>query len=477
MYSPRLSRASRPATARTSVAGSSQDGRGRDGASVELGLAAAVGMAERYRCSGGFATARGVWIVVRLLRSGRCPVWSQFRIGVKLAGPRNGNGMLESPAPRTRLLIALMVAVALFGTGRSASAHDLSVTQALVVFKTDGTYLIDIRTHLDALALGLPGSTPVEMTAEALRAMRPEALEKCVDDLKNTVARRVRIRFGDVRQRPQPKFPEYHTTMAATSPEPTVLGTTIRIEGRVPDNASDFTFGLSRAFNVVQVTIVEEGTGRVEKKLLTAGADTPPFVFGQTPQATEPAATWRDTFGQYIILGFEHILPKGIDHILFVLGLYLLSRNLRTLLWQISAFTVAHSITLALAMSGIASLPSHIVEPLIALSIAYVAIENVATTEMKPWRPFVVFAFGLLHGMGFAGVLKELGFPQGQFVTALVGFNLGVEFGQLTVVLIAFAAVGWFRKKEWYRAAIVIPQSVLIAAVGLYWTVQRFVGA
>ena len=113
----------------------------------------------------------------------------------------------------------------------------------------------------------------------------------------------------------------------------------------------------------------------------------------------------------------HHILPKGLDHILFVLGIFLLSPRWKTMLLQVTAFTVAHSITLGLSIYGIVSLPSRIVEPLIALSIAYVAIENLLTRELKPWRLALVFMFGLLHGLGFAGVLRELGLPREEFLT------------------------------------------------------------
>jgi len=128
-------------------------------------------------------------------------------------------------------------------------------------------------------------------------------------------------------------------------------------------------------------------------------------------------------------------------------------------------------------MYGIVSLSPRIVEPLIALSIAYVAIENLATSELKPWRVALVFSFGLLHGMGFAGVLKDLGLPRDQFLTALLTFNLGVEGGQLTVILAATLAVGWFMNKPWYRRALVVPASLAIAAVGIYWTVVRILRA
>ncbi len=117
-----------------------------------------------------------------------------------------------------------------------------------------------------------------------------------------------------------------------------------------------------------------------------------------------------------------------------------------------------------------------IVEPMIALSIAYVAIENLMTTQLKPWRIAIVFGFGLLHGMGFAGVLKELGLPRSRFLTALITFNVGVEAGQLAVIGTAFLLVAcWARMRPWYRNRVVVPASLLIAATGLFWTMQRVI--
>jgi hypothetical protein len=118
--------------------------------------------------------------------------------------------------------------------------------------------------------------------------------------------------------------------------------------------------------------------------------------------------------------------------------------------------------------------PASIVEPLIAASITYVAIENIFTSGLTRWRPFIIFGFGLLHGLGFASVLGEIGLPDGQFVPALIGFNVGVELGQITVISLAFIAVGaWFRHKPWYRARISLPASGLIAAVGAWWFFER----
>ncbi len=183
-----------------------------------------------------------------------------------------------------------------------------------------------------------------------------------------------------------------------------------------------------------------------------------------------------ETAWLYVTIGVRHILPGGLDHILFVLALFLSTRRLRGLLWQISAFTVAHTMTLGMAASGVISPPASIVEPLIAATIAFVAIENLVFRDMTRWRPLVVFAFGLIHGMGFAGFFGELGLPEGQFWSALVGFNIGVEIGQLAVILGA-AIVLWPLRSRLSELAIrryiAMPASALIGLTGLIWTLQR----
>ncbi|MDC0737159.1 HupE/UreJ family protein [Cognatishimia sp. SS12] len=179
-------------------------------------------------------------------------------------------------------------------------------------------------------------------------------------------------------------------------------------------------------------------------------------------------------FLDYIPVGFDHILPKGLDHILFVLGLFFLSLRLGPLFWQVSAFTLAHTVTLAAGALGWVTVPGSIVEPIIAASIVYVGVENILSRGLSPWRPVVVFLFGLLHGLGFASVLGDFGLPSGQFIPALLGFNIGVEIGQLTVIAIAFLGVGlWFGRKPWYRRRIANPASAAIAVVGAYWFIER----
>lgn len=154
--------------------------------------------------------------------------------------------------------------------------------------------------------------------------------------------------------------------------------------------------------------------------------------------------TGAEAFVRFIPVGVEHIVPLGLDHILFVLGLFFLSTRIHPLLWQITAFTAAHTVTLALATLGYVNIPDEymwVVESIIAASIVYIAVENIFTDGLNPWRPAIIFGFGLLHGLGFASVLGAYGLPDGSVLPALIGFNVGVELGQLLCIAIAFIIV------------------------------------
>jgi len=182
-------------------------------------------------------------------------------------------------------------------------------------------------------------------------------------------------------------------------------------------------------------------------------------------------------FWRFVVEGFEHIVPKGLDHILFVFGLFLFSLSWRPLLLQITAFTLAHTVTLGLATLSVISIPAAqmwLVEALIAVSIAYVAVENIWRPKLNWRRIVVVFGFGLLHGLGFASVLGDLGLVQGQFILSLIAFNIGVEFGQLAVILMAFLVLRLpFGESVYYRRLVVIPCSAAIAMVGIWWAIER----
>ncbi len=179
------------------------------------------------------------------------------------------------------------------------------------------------------------------------------------------------------------------------------------------------------------------------------------------------------TFFSFIRAGFVHVVPLGTDHILFVLGLFLLTLKWRPLLWQVTTFTIAHTITLGLATTGIVHVSSSVVEPVIAGSIVVIALENIFYPKYSLWRLLVVFVFGLVHGLGFAGALSRLGLPGSSLVASLLGFNVGVEVGQLMVIVLAFIATMWLRGSEHYRKFMVLPGSITIAVIGAYWMIQR----
>jgi hydrogenase/urease accessory protein HupE len=199
----------------------------------------------------------------------------------------------------------------------------------------------------------------------------------------------------------------------------------------------------------------------------------------QQPTAVIPSqqSTWG-VAGVYLKLGVEHILT-GFDHLLFVLALFIISRSMWLLVKTVTAFTLAHSITLALATLGVVHVPSKPVEAMIALSIVFVAAEIVHARQGReglaasaPW--IVAFTFGLLHGLGFAGALSEVGLPQGHIPMALFFFNVGVEIGQLlfvSAVTAVVAAIRWSRVRLPHWIELLPPYA--IGSVAMFWVIQR----
>jgi hypothetical protein len=245
----------------------------------------------------------------------------------------------------------------------------------------------------------------------------------------------------------------------------------IPLTGVLPDQGTTVTWRSRWIFGTYPMSLTRGN----------ATTETVYWIDGQAlsePVPLRASGTHVATFGRYVDLGFEHILPKGLDHILFVLGLFLLTPRVRSLLAQITVFTLAHSLSLGLAIGGVLSVPSWIVEPLIAASIAYVGIENLRSETLSAGRLWVVAAFGLLHGLGFAGVLADLSLPDGQWLTALAGFNVGVEIGQLAVLLGAVAVMAvWRVVTPLTEQTLRRPASAAITAMGLYWLVARLGGA
>ena len=354
------------------------------------------------------------------------------------------------------------VAILLLLATVAARGHDLERTQVTLTFDDRGSFELDISNDPAWLLLRLEsfagGQVPPGIGAEArdqrLRELAPVFIDRIV----------LFVDGHEVR----PRTAEYLPPRPSRSDDAFPPLATFRLRGRMPGQVRNLRWLYGLVIDPYPLTVRRaDGESTIE---WINGSD----WSGTVDLSTQFRRTTRwEVARDYLALGYTHILPKGLDHILFVLGLFLLSMRLRPILVQVTAFTIAHSITLALTMYGIVSLPSRVVEPLIALSIAYVAIENLVTKQVKPWRLALVFAFGLLHGMGFAGVLNDLGLPRADFLTALLSFNFGVEAGQLSVIAFATLCVVWYRHRPWYHRRVVVPASLLIAVIGAYWTVTR----
>jgi hypothetical protein len=370
-----------------------------------------------------------------------------------------------------RLLCGFLLSVCVL----PASAHEIRPAVVDVHLQADGNYQAALQVNMEALLAGVsPAHSDTNESPNAerynqLRALSARKLEERIRAFWPQYREGLHLDFDGVRSAPE--------LTALDIPAPGDLArariATLKLSGNVPPGARTVRWHYAAQYGGSVLRLHRAGSNEITAGWIREGEASPDY-----PISGEVAAVSRlATFGQYLVLGYTHILPKGLDHMLFVLGLFLLSTHLAPLLWQVTAFTVAHSITLALSMYGVIALSPAIVEPLIAASIVAVAVENLLTARLHAWRVFVVFGFGLLHGLGFAGVLTEIGLPRNEFITGLIAFNVGVEGGQLSVIALAWLSFGyWFRNRPWYRTRIVLPMSAAIALTGAYWMVERILG-
>ena len=369
---------------------------------------------------------------------------------------------MPSPSRRRRRVAECLAAVVVaLLSGAAARAHEIGTTRVAVLFQEGRTYEVEIVTDAGALVDKLEASLGRSPTAET----RPARLQSLLASFDGAFRQRVKIEFGEAEVRPEIAY-----SVAPGSDDMSAAVATVRLTGPLPPGARQFAWTYAWTFASYAMVVRSAPTENPVTEWLEGGQRSAPIALA----LPAPAIDRLGTAARYLALGFTHIVPHGLDHMLFVLGIYLLSNRVRSVLLQVSAFTVAHSITLGLSLYGLVSVSPRIVEPLIAVSIAYVAIENVFLSELRSWRVALVFGFGLLHGMGFAGVLRDLGLPRSEFLTALLTFNLGVEAGQLAVIGAAFVLVGWpCAGRVWYRRRVVVPASALIACTAVFWTVER----
>lgn len=378
-------------------------------------------------------------------------------------------------APKLRRLMRMSRVLAVLAvtilSGLPGAAHETRPAVADLDVGTRQVHLsITLALEAPLAGLDLDGLTdtdasPLAETYDGLRALSAKNLAELTERDWSQLAGKIALETAGMRL----ALSLDAVTVPNGIPQDLPRDSVLSISADLPPGDQPLVFSWDRSLGPVVLRQIGAGADGYTV-YLTQGAASDPIPRGGEAMHV----TAFNSFLRYVVLGYEHIVPKGADHILFVLGLFFFSTRLRPLLVQITAFTAAHTITLALATFGILSLPPTIVEPLIALSIAYIAFENIVMQRITPWRTLVVFAFGLLHGLGFASVLGDIGLSPGHMARSLVAFNIGVELGQISVIAVAYALVGyWFGSKPWYRARIAIPASAVIGLIGLYWFVER----
>ena len=371
----------------------------------------------------------------------------------------------------------LLLILNIFSLVISIQADVVKPALTEISVNTDGSYQIEIRTSIEALLTGINGQfkntkdSPNADHYDELRALKPEPLQQRFKLFEDEFKDSIKLYFdGEVQNSiissvviPEPGYTKVPRTSIIT------------LSGKIDRSISELiwyypsSFG-DQAVRVRQVDAVNEKWHWSDWQWIRTDMNSEPFLLNEV---FTKQGIWQ-VVKTYTVSGYQHILPYGLDHILFIIGLYLFSRKMVPLVWQITMFTVAHSFSLALAMLGIINVSAQIVEPLIAISIAYVAIENIFLNRLNKHRLFIIFGFGLLHGLGFASVLNDFGMPDDDFIKALISFNVGVEIGQLSIVLMmTFFVSIWIKNDKIYRNLIVIPASSAIAIMALVWTWER----
>ncbi|HHH19099.1 MAG TPA: HupE/UreJ family protein [Campylobacterales bacterium] len=369
--------------------------------------------------------------------------------------------------PRSFITLVILCILSL-----TAHAHEITPSILQLSHKDSNSYQLTIDANIEAMMTGIGSehnntdNSPVAIEYNTLRALPVEQVNAQATTFAQTLPQQ--MHFSDANASALPLDIELVKVTIAPNPDLS-LARESQITYRItaPKSLSTVRFQWAKPLGDA-VFKVTQGETNLATLWVRAGDLSKPVTFNAS--APTQGQAWLD----YVIIGFEHILPLGLDHILFVIGLYLLSQRLAPLLWQVTAFTVAHTITLALATLGIFTLSPAIVEPLIAASITFVALENLRHHTLTKFRLMIVFVFGLLHGMGFAGVLGEIGLNPSAFITSLIAFNIGVELGQLAVIAGMYLAFGfWLGKTQYWEKWFRTPLSIIIAMIGIFWFMER----
>jgi hydrogenase/urease accessory protein HupE len=381
-------------------------------------------------------------------------------------------------------LLKILLLFSLLGCLAYQAAFADVVKPALIEITVDNEkhIQVELRASIEALLTGINArykntkDSPNAEQYDEFRKMPPDELQRAFTTFQQQFLESIYIKAGDAESDLQ-KLPLTIESVDIPQPGYTKVPriSVIMLNGVLPESATALQWYYPEKFgdNAVRVRQVDHQTEEWHwSQWQWLRNDEASGLFSLT-EIVARLPTYKVIIS-YIRIGLEHIVPNGLDHILFILGLFLFSSHWRPLLWQVTMFTVAHTITLGLAMNNVIGLSANIVQPLIAISIAYVGIENLFAKQLHKSRLVLVFLFGLLHGLGFAGVLSDFGMPKDDFAVALISFNVGVEFGQITVLLLAYISLrAWTKDELTYHKIVAVPGSIIISIIATYWFLER----
>ena len=360
----------------------------------------------------------------------------------------------------------------LFSIG--AISHE--IRPSIADYKIEENILyFDIRLNAELILSGIDASnitdtnsSPLSATYDDLRSLTRENLKILLIESWDDIQSKINLNINEV----STKFELVDINIEANRDFEISRDSIIYLKYELDEDDEFLTFKWSEKYGPIIIREINElkKEDDLYTEYLQAGLQTDKiFIKSENTQSIFKSII------NYFILGIQHIIPKGLDHILFIVGLFFFSVTLRPLLIQVTMFTIAHSITLIFVSVSYINVNPLIVEPIIALSIAYVGIENIFKQYVKEYlRYIIIFFFGLLHGLGFALVLSDIGYQSSKLILNLISFNLGIEAAQIFIILSLYVLLGIkFSNKKYYRYIFQVPVSLFIALVGIYWFFER----
>ena len=360
----------------------------------------------------------------------------------------------------------------LFSIG--AISHE--IRPSIADYKIEENILyFDIRLNAELILSGIDASnitdtnsSPLSATYDDLRSLTRENLKILLLESWDDIQSKINLNINEV----STKFELVDINIEANRDFEISRDSILYLKYELDEDDEFLTFKWSEKYGPIIIREINElkKEDDLYTEYLQAGLQTDKiFIKSENTQSIFKSII------NYFILGIQHIIPKGLDHILFIVGLFFFSVTLRPLLIQVTMFTIAHSITLIFVSVSYINVNPLIVEPIIALSIAYVGIENIFKEYVKEYlRYIIIFFFGLLHGLGFALVLSDIGYQSSKLILNLISFNLGIEAAQIFIILFLYILLGIkFSNKKYYKYIFQVPVSLFIALVGIYWFFER----